>query len=294
MYDISLSFRQFKQGLKATTVQTIHDFRLTVREGEVVAVVGASGTGKSLLADAILGILPDNAALGGTIRFNGKKLTPDRQVQLRGSQIALIPQSLKALDPLMKTGKQVRAAVPGTDQEEKKAMQRQIFKKLNLPPGTGDKLPFELSGGMARRVLIATAMASQAKLIIADEPTPGLDEQTRRKTIRRIEQLAGSGRGILFITHDINTALQIADKVAVFYEGRTVEIADAEAFTGKGKHLKHPYTKALWNALPENGFGLSGEQAIPSNGSSTREAANEEDRLEPVPGNENEPWEAAK
>lgn len=251
---LSLSFRQLKKGLRETTVDAIHDFHLTVEDGEVVAVVGASGAGKSLLADAILGILPDSADVGGAIYFNGEKLTDDSQLELRGKQIALIPQSLKALDPLMKVGKQVQAAIPKEKQDDKNEIQRQIFQKLNLPAGTGDKLPFELSGGMARRVLIATAMASEAKLVIADEPTPGLDEQTRDQAVRYIEQLAADGRGVMFITHDIQTALQIADKVAVFYEGKTIEIADVDDFTGEGEKLEHPYTKALWNALPQNGF----------------------------------------
>lgn len=251
---LSLSFRQLKKGLHETRVETIRDFHLTVDEGEIVAVVGASGSGKSLLADAVLGILPDSAELDGAICFNGEQLTGDRQRELRGRKISLIPQSLKALDPLMKVGKQVQTVIPEQADKDKKEIQQQLFRKLNLPPGTGDKLPFELSGGMARRVLIATAMASEAKLIIADEPTPGLDEKTRAKAVAHIEQLAADGRGIMFITHDINTALKIADKVAVFYEGKTIEIADANDFTGEGEKLEHPYTKALWNALPENGF----------------------------------------
>src|SRR5690606_36912325 len=114
----------------------------------------------------------------------------------------------------------------------------------------GDRYPFELSGGMARRVLVSTAMASKAKLVIADEPTPGLDERALSETIRYIKQMADDGKGILFITHDISTALMIADKVAVFYAGLTVEIANKEDFIGDGKYLRHPYTKALWSALP--------------------------------------------
>ena len=221
--------------------------------------MGSSGSGKSLLADSILGILPNNAETKGTILFNGAPLTTKRQEQLRGKEISLIPQSVKALDPLMKTGKQVQSVV--RDKKNKKTIQEEAFLKLNLPPNTGDKYPFELSGGMARRVLIATAMLSGAKLIIADEPTPGLDEQAWEETLINIKQLSETNGGIMFITHDIHAALKIADKIAVFYAGETIEIANKEDFSGLGEHLRHPYTKALWRALPENDFiALKGNQ----------------------------------
>ena len=257
--DFSLSFPQYKDGLEESYIHVIRDFELTIHAGEIVAVVGSSGSGKSLLADSILGILPNNAETKGTILFNGTPLTTKRQEQLRGKEISLIPQSVKALDPLMKTGKQVQSVV--RDKKNKKRIQEEAFLKLNLPPNTGDKYPFELSGGMARRVLIATAMLSGAKLIIADEPTPGLDEQAWEETLINIKQLSETNGGIMFITHDIHAALKIADKIAVFYAGETIEIANKEDFSGQGEHLRHPYTKALWKALPENDFkALRGNQ----------------------------------
>lgn len=257
--DFSLSFPQYKDGLEESYIHVIRDFELTIHTGEIVAVVGSSGSGKSLLADSILGILPNNAETKGTILFEGTPLTTKRQEELRGKEISLIPQSVKALDPLMKTGKQVQSVV--RDKKNKKRMQEEAFLKLDLPPNTGDKYPFELSGGMARRVLIATAMLSGAKLIIADEPTPGLDQQAWQETLINIKQLSETNGGVMFITHDIYAALKIADKIAVFYAGETIEIANKEDFSGQGERLRHPYTKALWSALPENNFKpLKGNQ----------------------------------
>lgn len=256
--NFSLTFRHFGKGLRETNVEVISKLDLTIKVGEIVAVVGASGSGKSLLANAILGVLPENAATRGILNYKGEALSRRRQIALRGNEISLIPQSVNALDPLMKTKKQVQAVIKG---KNKKAIQRNIFQKVGLDEAVGDRYPFELSGGMARRVLVATAMVSGASLIIADEPTPGLDPDSLHETIKHMKQLADDGKGIMFITHDMETALKVADKVAVFYTGRTVEIAHATDFTGKGERLRHPYTKALWNALPQNEFiPLDGSQ----------------------------------
>lgn len=263
---LSLSFRQYQEGLRESSTEVISKLDLTIQTGEIVAVVGASGSGKSLLADAILGILPENAVLQGTLDFKGEPLTRERQITLRGKEISLIPQSINALDPLMKAGKQVQAVIKG---KNKKAVQQEIFRKVGLPPEAGDRYPFELSGGMARRVLVATAMVSGANLVIADEPTPGLDEHALYETMQHMKLLAARGKGIMFITHDIGAALQVADKIAVFYAGQTVEIAGIEDFTGNGERLRHPYTRALWNALPQNEFiPLTGTQPAPGEFSS--------------------------
>lgn len=257
--NFSLSFPQYKKGFEESLVAVIKNFELTINEGEIVAVLGSSGSGKSLLADAILGILPENAITQGKVYFEGQPLTKSKQDLLRGKEIALIPQSVKALDPLMKTGKQVQNAIH--NKKDKKKAQEDAFYKLGLPEGTGNLYPFELSGGMARRVLIATAMVSDAKLIIADEPTPGLDKANWEETLSHIKQLGRTNSGMMFITHDIYAALKIADRIAVFYAGETIEIAKKEDFSGQGEHLKHPYTKALWRALPENDFEpLKGHQ----------------------------------
>lgn len=249
--NLSVSFRKLEQGLREKHTEVLHQFNLTIEEGEIVAIVGASGSGKSVLADAILGILPSYAEVSGTMRYKGQTLTRKNLEKTRGSEIFLIPQSVNALDPLMKSGKQVQSMIRNG---EKQSQLQQVFQKVDLPLQTKDLYPFELSGGMARRILLSCAFVSKAKLIIADEPTPGLDEETLNEIIKMMKELSNEGRGMMFITHDIMTALHLADRIAVVYAGELLEVANVNDFTGKGEKLSHPYTKALWNALPQNDF----------------------------------------
>lgn len=259
---LSISFmRQF--GLfKRRSMEVVHDLNLELEAGQIIAVVGSSGSGKSLLAHAIMGLLPDNARMKGSIRYNGTSLNEASLAALRGKEIALVPQSVNYLDPLMRVGSQVReAAHLKSDAEE---LQLQVFERNGLAPEVGTMYPFQLSGGMARRVLVSTAMISGAKLIIADEPTPGLNESAAHETISQFRELANNGSAVLFITHDIELALQAADRIVVLYAGTIVENAAASDFTGDGERLRHPYTKALWQALPNNGFKpLAGSQPHP-------------------------------
>lgn len=255
--EFSLTFRRFEKGLQETELEIIRNLNLSIYPGEIVAILGASGSGKSLLANAILGILPENAVVKGTLSYKGEALTEKRQIALRGKEISLIPQSVNALDPLMKTGRQVQVMAKG---KNKQAVQQNVFREVGLDESAGSLYPFELSGGMARRVLAATAMVSGAQLVIADEPTPGLDPAALHETLKHMKKLSLNGKGMMFITHDIEVALKIADKIAVLHEGETVEIASTGDFSGKGERLRHPYTRALWNALPQNGFHLSGNK----------------------------------
>jgi peptide/nickel transport system ATP-binding protein len=227
---------------------------LQVNAGEVVAVVGSSGSGKSLLAHAILGILPHNAQASGTMLFKGEPLTPQRQARLRGKEIALIPQSVSYLNPLMPVGAQVRRAarLSGLSAREARQSVDEIFCRYGLELSVQQRYPFQLSGGMARRVLVATTAIGRAELAIADEPTPGLQPDLVMETLNHLRELATAGKAVILITHDLEAALQVADKVAVFYAGTTLEIANAKDFT-QG-NLRHPYTQALWRALPQNDF----------------------------------------
>lgn len=249
---LSIAFTQYNKGLKQKNIQAVKNFSIELNEGEILAVVGSSGSGKSLLAHAILGLLPANAQMNGEIVYQNDRLTSKRQAKLRGKEIVLIPQSTNYLDPLMKVGKQVQLS--GIDKNKRKIRQKHLFKQYDLAKKVENMFPFELSGGMARRVLLSMSTMNKPKVIIADEPTPGLDEKIMREALNQFRQLKELGCAIMFITHDIEAALQIADRVAVFYAGTTVEIANVSDFTGKGENLRHPYTKALWNALPQNGF----------------------------------------
>ena len=114
--------------------------------------------------------------------------------------------------------------------------------------------PFQLSGGMARRVLFSTAVITDASLIIADEPTPGMDVKSAVEALQLLRELADAGKGVLLITHDIDLAVEVADTVAVFYEGRTIDMIPAASFRGDSSDLRHPYTRALYHALPQNDF----------------------------------------
>ncbi len=253
---ISVSFTQYVSGLRQTEIKVISGMDLESFEGEILAVVGSSGSGKSLLAHAILGILPGNAILTGSMEFNGQVLDQEKKEKLRGKEIALIPQSTTYLDPLMRVGSQVVGSVKKQDKASKQDLQREIFKKYDLKPEVERMYPHELSGGMARRVLVSTAVMSQAKLIIADEPTPGLDERNINETLNYFKDMAKRGCAVILITHDIDAALKIADRIAIFYAGTILEVANVEDFANDGENLKHPYTRALWNALPQNNFKL--------------------------------------
>lgn len=254
--DLSVAFNMYDVGLVQRHLLVISGLDLTVDAGELVAVVGSSGSGKSLLAHAILGILPGNAEVTGEMLFKGEPLTPERQAKLRGKEMALIPQSVSFLDPLMRVGPQVsRAArLSGVGAAECGRVVAGAFNRYGLNESVGRAFPFELSGGMARRVLTATATVGKADLLIADEPTPGLHPEMVHETLRHLRELAGEGKGVILITHDIDAALEVADRVAIFYGGSTLEIAPAADFGDGADALRHPYSRALWQALPRNGL----------------------------------------
>ena len=261
--DLGISFSQYTKGLRRRELEVITNLDIDLYEGEILAVVGSSGSGKSLLAHAILGILPDNATTEGNIIYKGKTLTLKDKEKLRGREIVFIPQSVNFLDPLMKVSKQVKISIENKEKANKR--QRYIFNKYGLDKKVDNLYPFELSGGMARKVLLSTALVSDCKVIIADEPTPGLDEKSLNEALKDFRNIADSGCAILMITHDIEAALKIADKIAVFYAGTTLEIANVNDFKGDGKNLRHPYSKALFNALPQNGFKpIKGSQPMPN------------------------------
>ncbi|MEF3304143.1 ABC transporter ATP-binding protein [Paenibacillus sp. GYB003] len=258
---LSVAFASYTGRFKRTAVPVLHNMNLDVNPGEIVAVIGSSGSGKSLLAHAILGILPGNATVTGTIRYDGEHLAPHRIEALRGREIALVPQSVGFLNPFMRAGAQVRSAVRGGDPA---AEQRKAFERYRLGREAEPLFPHQLSGGMARRVLVSMATVSGARLLVADEPTPGLDPAVVRETVAQLRELADGDAAVLLISHDLESALQAADRVAVFYAGTTVEIAPAADFAGDGSRLRHPYSRALWKALPQNGFEpLPGRQPSP-------------------------------
>jgi peptide/nickel transport system ATP-binding protein len=263
VHDLSISFSMYSFGFKKKEERAVRSLDLQISSGEIMAVVGQSGAGKSLLAHAMLGILPPNAIVKGSIFFKGSPLTPKRMASLRGHQIALIPQSVTYLNPLLRVGVQVaRAAhLSKVSQKDKSNIVQQAFDRYHLKKEVYNWYPFQLSGGMTRRILTATATVGMADLIIADEPTNGLDPATTRETLGHLRELADTGKAVLLITHDIEAALQVADRVTVFCHGITVEVATANDFNSRNS-LRHPYTRVLWNALPANDFVKSKPPSI--------------------------------
>lgn len=258
--DLSVKFRMYTGGARQHDLEVISNLSVSIYAGEVLAVVGSSGSGKSLLAHSILGILPGNASISGNMEYCGQPLTKETQKKLRGREIALVPQSVSFLDPLMHMDSQVI----GTHATKEK--QRKIFKRYQLDESVEKMYPHQLSGGMSRRVLVSTAVIGDAKLIIADEPTPGLSPDLARETLQNFRELADQGAAVMLITHDIDLAFQIADKIAVFYAGTTVEVAPVEDFLGNGDALRHPYSRAFLKALPQNEFqGIPGFQPYAGN-----------------------------
>ncbi len=263
--NLSIHFIQYTKGLQRRILPVINHLDLDIQKQEIVAVLGSSGSGKSLLAHGILGILPQNAYIHGNINYQGEILTEEKKALIRGKDIRFVPQSVTYLDPLMKIGKQVQLSI--SDKKEALRLQQEIFERYRLQPEVANLYPFQLSGGMTRRVLISSAVIGDSTLIIADEPTPGLDEKSLDEVLLCFTELKNEGKSILMITHDIDAAMKIADRIAIFYAGMTLEIANKTDFHGNGEKLRHPYTKALWRALPENGFHpISGNQPSPLDG----------------------------
>lgn len=255
--NLSISFTQYVQGLNRHDTKVITDLTIDVNENEIVAILGSSGSGKSLLAHSILGILPYNSHVTGEIKYLDKILDQEMKEKLRGNEICLIPQSVNFLDPLMKVSEQaIGECKDEKEHDAKKIRQREVFNKYGLDESVDDLYPFELSGGMARKVLLSTALIGDPKLLIADEPTPGLDKQSVEETISDIKNLKENDKGVLLITHEIDVALRTADRIAIFYSGYVIEINSVENFKDSDNVL-HPYTKALIESLPRNGFNLT-------------------------------------
>ena len=250
MYDPSAPFFAAQRRL----VPVIEDLSLSVHEGELLAVVGASGSGKTLLADCIFGLFEPNASVHGTIWFDGREQDAASLASLRGRGISLVPQSVTHLDPLMRVGQQVEGwAATAAERAARSQRRRELFERYGLGEEVARMYPHQLSGGMARRVLLCCALMDAPKLIVADEPTPGMDLQLAAQALQDLRDFARQGGGVLLITHDIELALQVADRVAVFKDGTVIEETSVEAFASPAT-LRHPFTRALWHALPEHGF----------------------------------------
>ena len=246
--NLNIGFNMYDKLLNQKLHQMVFDLNVTIKKGEILAIAGSSGSGKSLMAHAILGILPKNTVVSAEIKFKNEIVDEDRLSQLRGKEITFVPQSIAYLDPLMTI----------EDQLMRKDINKQDFFKvmdtLGFTKADLDKYPFQLSGGMARRVLIANTILSKADLIIADEPTPGLSLDLAIEVLNHFRNMANDGKGILLISHDIDLVCNIADRMSIFYGGHILETLNTKDFLKGEKYIRHPLTKAFWKALPQNDF----------------------------------------
>lgn len=248
---LHLTFTQYARGLRRRELEPIKDLNLELKQGEILAIIGSSGSGKSLLAHAIMGILPYNAAVSGDVFFKGERLTDKVRERIRGRELFLVPQSVTYLDPLLTIEKQIRISIERNPSSKMRGQKiDELLAHYGLEPEVKNYYPHQLSGGMARKVLLVCALAADADVLIVDEPTPGLDEAALQEVLDDFNRIREAGKSVLMITHDIKAALKIADRITVFYEGESVETALPEDFSDNGKGLKHPYSRKLIQAMP--------------------------------------------
>ncbi|GLV84716.1 ABC transporter ATP-binding protein [Streptomyces lavendulae subsp. lavendulae] len=246
-------------------VEAVTDAAFELGSGSCLALVGESGCGKSVLASALLGLLPGNAETAGSARLaDGLDLLAADERTLartvRGRRVGLVPQSPAAhLTPVRTVRSQLQETVrellaPKGGKARLRAAAESAAARAAFPADHLDHHPHELSGGLAQRAATALALVGDAPLLLADEPTTGLDRDLVDRTVDELRaHTRDAGRALLMITHDLAAARRVADTVAVMYAGRIVEIAPADAFFG-APGPRHPYARDLLDALPERAF----------------------------------------
>jgi peptide/nickel transport system ATP-binding protein len=255
------------QGLSVTyrtergLVRALNGVNFSVGEKESIALVGESGSGKSTLGISIVRLLPANASYsGGDILLNGKSILAmnEREVRaIRGRMIFMVFQDpLNSLNPVKKVGDQIIEALrlrgmrEGQSREVDQSEVVQAFKDVRIPDPDVilQRYPHELSGGQIQRVIIAMGLLMKPKLLIADEPTSAVDVTLQAQILKLLNDLKEEyGLSVIFITHDISVAYNVADKLAVMYAGNLVELGPTEAVI---KSSLHPYTKGLISCIP--------------------------------------------
>ena len=251
--DLSVSFATEKGVHKA-----LKNISFSVFEKETIALVGESGCGKSVTSLSIMRLLPDIAQiLGGQISFMGKDLLkyPSQEMyKIRGNDIAMIFQEpLTALNPVYTIGQQISESLLIHKKITKKEAAEQtchLLEKVKIPEPAKryHEYPFQLSGGMKQRALIAMALACDPKILIADEPTTALDVTIQAQILDLIKELQDEmNMGVIFITHDLGVVAEVADQVAIMYAGEMIERGDIFQIF---ENPKHPYTRGLLDSMP--------------------------------------------
>jgi peptide/nickel transport system ATP-binding protein/oligopeptide transport system ATP-binding protein len=250
--DLRVSF-----GTEEGIVRAVDGVSFSLAAGEVLAVVGESGSGKSVTAMTLMGLTrASNAAFEGSARYRGTELVTASEEELRrirGAEIAMIFQDpMTSLNPVQRIGKQIIEQIQAHAQVTRTAARGQaieLLERVGIPRARErvDSYPFEFSGGMRQRVMIALALSCDPKVLIADEPTTALDVTIQAQILDRIRDLrAQTGAGVILVTHDLGVVADIADRVAVMYAGRIVEEGTLdEVFYDP----RHPYTWGLLGSI---------------------------------------------
>jgi oligopeptide/dipeptide ABC transporter ATP-binding protein len=238
-------------------VQAVRGVSYTVRSGEAMGIVGESGSGKSVSSMAVMGLLPKNARISGSVRFRGQELIgleENQYAKLRGNRIAMIFQDpLTSLNPVYTIGFQIAEAVHAHHDVSKQAALERAVELLDIvgipyPEQRINNYPHELSGGMRQRVVIAIAMANNPDVIIADEPTTALDVTVQAQVLEALETARDeTGAALILITHDLGVIAGHAERIAVMYAGKLVETGTTEEVFYRPRM---PYTLGLLGSLP--------------------------------------------
>ena len=259
-------------GSGAGAARAIDGVSLIIAEGETLCVVGESGCGKSVTAQSIARLVPTPPAhyVGGEILLNGRdtlKMSNRELCDIRGGVVSYVFQEPgAALNPVFRIGAQIKESLKLHRPE--KATDAEVMRLLKLvgipaPESRIKNYPFEMSGGMQQRVMIAMALASEPKLLVADEPTTALDVTIQAQILDLLRDLKRQfGMAILLITHNLGIVGDMADRVAVMYAGQIVELAPARELL---RRPLHPYTKALMNSVPKLRSDATRLAAIPGN-----------------------------
>ncbi|PHQ93226.1 MAG: peptide ABC transporter ATP-binding protein [Marinosulfonomonas sp.] len=255
------------------TVRPISDISFAMKPGEVLGMVGETGSGKSLTAHAIMGLTPlVGGKVFGKVEFDGHNLLtlPSSEMQkIRGAKISFIPQNpMTSLDPVYRVGDQIVEGLRKhlrINKWKAKTRALELMEQLHIPnpERVYEQYPHQLSGGLKQRIVIAIGIGANPKLLIADEPTTALDVTVQAQIMRLFKELTVSkGIGLLLITHDLGVIAQVCDKIAVLYAGNLVEYGDISSVFSEPKH---PYTKALLDCIPYIGMEKGSLVAIDGN-----------------------------